>query len=291
MIFVSIASYRDPELEQTIQSVLHRAANIDNIRIGVCQQDYPEYYLKYPSSNIEILYYDPIESQGAGWARAQTNSLYRGEKYFMQIDSHIEMVDRWDQILIGQYHMAQYMTERPIVMASYPVLYTLNDDNTRELASPQYYSTKIKFIKDTNILEGEAVCLDLKYPVPAKYLNAGFMFGAGQYIAEHPGDPEIYFWGEEICNTAKAYTSGYDLFHPGAHICWHNYSRPKERQHWNTADEKIRDVKWYDRDRISRQKVIDILNGNRLDCLGTVRTLEQFENYLNVDFKNRIIKE
>jgi hypothetical protein len=41
-IFVQIASYRDPELEPTIQSCLENAKYPENIVFAICRQYHPE---------------------------------------------------------------------------------------------------------------------------------------------------------------------------------------------------------------------------------------------------------
>ena len=41
-IFVQIASYRDPELENTIKSIIENAKKPNNLRIGICRQYHPE---------------------------------------------------------------------------------------------------------------------------------------------------------------------------------------------------------------------------------------------------------
>lgn len=293
MIFVSIASYKDPELKQTILSVLSKADDPYNIHIAVCQQDHLENFLDCSSvPNVSIVYYNCLDSKGAGWARNKTNSLYNGEEYFMQIDSHIEMVQGWDTILVAQYQKARAMTTNKIVFAAYPSSYELNELGERVLEPPHVYRTAVKFIEGTNILEGEASNFVSDELLWAKYLNAGFMFGDGSFIQDCPGDPDIYFWGEEILNTAKAYTLGYDMFHPSVHMCWHNYNRQKDiTQHWNDADEAKRKIKWHERDSASKEKLKKLFSGEMPEYFGTVRNFQDFADYIEVNFQTSEMKK
>lgn len=289
MIYVSIASYKDPELIRTVESVLYNAKLPSQVRIGICQQDDPEFFLDFNTPHVNIIHYDATDSAGVGWARGEANQFYNGEDYFLQIDSHIEMVKDWDFILHKQMQLAERISSNKKIFAAYPSAYEFVNGE-RKLQQPYTNLTKVKFIKDTNILEGEASMFKSARPIRAKYLNAGFMFGHGDFIYDCPHDPEIYFWGEEILNTAKAYTSGYDLFHPSVHMCWHNYNRTGgDSHHWNAEDEAKRKIKWEERDKLSRQKVSDIFSGKRSDCLGSKRSLTDFAEYLQVDFEKRTI--
>ncbi len=41
-IFVQIASYRDPQLIQTIEDMISKAKFPENLRIGICRQYHPD---------------------------------------------------------------------------------------------------------------------------------------------------------------------------------------------------------------------------------------------------------
>ena len=41
-IFVQIASYRDPELEKTVEDMIKNAKRPKNLRIGICRQYHPD---------------------------------------------------------------------------------------------------------------------------------------------------------------------------------------------------------------------------------------------------------
>ena len=67
----------------------------------------------------------------------------------------------------------------------------------------------------------------------ARFLAAGFLFTIGSFVEEVPYDPELYFFGEEIAMTLRAYTHGYDLFHPHQVLVWHDYVRSYATRHWD----------------------------------------------------------
>jgi glycosyltransferase involved in cell wall biosynthesis len=102
-IFISIASYRDPELQWTIKSAIDNATNPENLFFGVVYQglesEMPD--LSYVK-NLSVIKIHPKEARGAGYARSRAMELYSDENYFLQIDSHTRFAQGWDLIAIDQ---------------------------------------------------------------------------------------------------------------------------------------------------------------------------------------------
>ena len=82
---------------------------------------------------------------------------------------------------------------------------------------------------------------DWAEPIPARFYSAHFCFTLGQFCLEVPHDPNYYFHGEEISIAVRAYTWGYDLFHPHKIVAWHEYTRKGRRKQWDD------DNKWVTR--------------------------------------------
>jgi hypothetical protein len=61
----------------------------------------------------------------------------------------------------------------------------------------------------------------LTEPIPSRFYSAHFCFTLGQFTKEVSHDPEFYFHGEEISIAVRAFTHGYDLFHPHKLVIWH----------------------------------------------------------------------
>merc|ERR1719456_1892603 len=57
-----------------------------------------------------------------------------------------------------------------------------------------------------------------KRPVPSPWIAAGYFFAPGSFVKDVPFDPMLpwIFMGEELGITARAWTSGYDVFAPNA---------------------------------------------------------------------------
>jgi hypothetical protein len=50
---------------------------------------------------------DADEATGPCFARHVTQSLYRGEDYFLSLDSHMRMVQNWDELLIEELSLCK----------------------------------------------------------------------------------------------------------------------------------------------------------------------------------------
>lgn len=283
-IFVSIASYKDSELQFTVDTLLTRAIHPDRLNIVIAQQDYPERFITFNHSNVHCLNYDYVESQGVCWARNLIQNHYNNEDYFLQIDSHIAMVVGWDEIIIEQIKL---VTERSpkCVFASYPTNYQIVNGE-RAFYPPYVPRTVLRTDNVFEFLNASGGDNRFDTPIPSPYLNAGCMFGTGTFMAECRYDPVIYFEGEELLNTLKAYTYGYDLYNPCKHICWHLYKmwdepdRSKWSLHHNEQDDIKRPKRFFEREKESKQKLYEIFRGQRPEELGTVRSIEDYENYI-----------
>lgn len=133
----------------------------------------------------------------------------------------------------------------------------------------------------------------------ARFLAAGFLFAPGSFVREVPYDPELYFMGEETAMTVRAFTHGYDLFHPHETLLWHDYGRHDAPRHWgdHTADAPAPSTSpaaspstlWSSLDQTSRRKIHRLLRGEAIEDfgLGTARTLEGYEHYAGLSFRER----
>lgn len=299
-IFVQIASYRDPQLLPTIEDMLSKADNPDNLRIGIawqrCQDDkWPDIDKYKEDSRFRIADIDYTESKGVCWARNLVQQLYVDEAYTLQLDSHHRFVEHWDTILIDMLKELQNDGYgKPLITAYIPSFDPDNDPAAR-VQEPW----KMNF--DRFIPEGAVFFLPASFdtwddktkPLPARFYSAHFAFSIGNFAKEVQHDPDYYFHGEEISIAARAYTHGYDLFHPNKVICWHEYTRKGRTKQWDD------DKKWGDRNNIShlRNRKLFGMDGETQDIdfgkygFGKVRTLRDYEKYSGLSFSKRAIQQ
>lgn len=144
-IFVSIASYRDPELLPTLRDMLRHAAYPENLHIAICWQDdkTSDFFesagfvqqqrrifngqeivtFLFNKARIDIIMVHYFISQGASWARSLAEALFENEQYFLQIDSHCRFIPDWDNEMITMLRMLQAQSPHPVI-SSYPPAYT-----------------------------------------------------------------------------------------------------------------------------------------------------------------------
>lgn len=254
-IFVSVASYRDPDCPQTVFDCFEKAACPLRIRIGVCQQNserdldvirgYQKLYQKAGTGNYEsfirVLRMEAGQARGPMYARSEIEQkLYAGEKYYLIIDSHTCFTPDWDIRLIEM--LKQCPSQKPI-LTMYPTDFQRHDTvnawkhNQHSepstppaylLAPPAYLRLK-QFNPVTGLVEIEGPLMHTAppQPLPSLFWAACFSFGDASVLKEVPYDPycPYAFLGEEITMAARLYTHGWDFFHPTYMVVRHKWSR------------------------------------------------------------------
>ena len=125
LIFVAIASYRDTECQWTVKDLFEKATYPDRIFVGICWQFVPGedddcFQVTTRPEQCRVLEFHARDSQGACWARHQGQTLWRGEDYVLQIDSHMRFVPGWDERLLEM--LAACPSDRA-VLSTYPPAY------------------------------------------------------------------------------------------------------------------------------------------------------------------------
>ena len=284
-IFVQIASYRDVDLPNTIKSALENSACPERIRFGICWQYDDHTYTDLdafatdPRFRIASYYYE--DSGGCCWARNQTNRLYEGEDYTLQIDAHTRFSPKWDTRYL---RMIRSVDSSKPLLTTYPAPFeTINgkDNLTRDRGIQRLKLNRIR--KDlttdlrTEIVEADDHC------VQSRFIAAGQIFTLGRFCEEVEYDPHLYFAGEEINLAARGFTHGYDFYCPNKDVIWHRYKH-KMRNHWD--DHKA------DSHEIAIDRLKTLLVGDHRSLgkygLGQERSLSDFERYVDIDFSERI---
>jgi hypothetical protein len=295
-IFISIASYRDPELQWTIKSAIENANNPDNLYFGVVHQGVDsELFDIQGIKNISLTKMHPKEARGAGYARAKAMELYCGQEYFLQVDSHTRFVPGWDLICIDQLNRAKNISGHSKVILSYfpapfeperngGMFLVKNNPKIKDYPTRQKLSlnkrkqwTAERFEFNSKLKEN---------PELSETVLGGFMFSDASIIQEVPYDPEISFFGEEVCFAMRSWTRGWDIYSPSKNIVYHFYSRGGYSKIWK--DRNLRGLSWKELEDISYAKQKRILCGEEEGIFGagSIRTLEEYEMFTNTNFKD-----
>lgn len=295
-IFIQIAAYRDPELLPTLRDCISKAYFPENLIFSICWQhsatDEWDTLNEFKDDDrfkiIDISYKD---SKGVCWARNLLQQQYAGETYTLQLDSHHRFTPDWDIQLIKMLKDLQSKGYRKTLLTTYLPFY---DDSTESLDfSKHTYFMEFKEFTPDGVVFFAGYYIDEEIPfepVPAKFYSAHFCFTLGQFCKEVQHDPNYYFYGEEISIAARAYTHGYDLFHPHKIVLFHSYHRDQRRKHWED------DNSWWKKDQNSlrRNRILFGMERGSIDFgkfgFGTTRSLEDYERYTGLDFKSRTYK-
>lgn len=295
-IFISIASYRDPQLLPTLRDCINNADHPENLTFGICwQHDEKESLEEFAKDKrFRIIDVPHKESKGTCWARNAIQKLYKDEKYYLQLDSHHRFVKGWDTKCIDMVKQLQKKGHKKPLLTGYIPSFDPDNDPAARIQVPW----KMNF--DRFIPEGAVFFLpasidefkDLKEPVPARFFSAHYVFTLGQWCKEVPYDPYYYFHGEEINLAVRSFTHGYDLFHPHIVVIWHEYTRKGRTKHWDDVPA------WGDMNTKShsRNRKLFEMDGEKKDIdfgefdFGTKRTLADYEKYSGLNFKKRAIQ-
>jgi glycosyltransferase involved in cell wall biosynthesis len=299
-IFVQIASFRDPQLTPTLKSMLENAKYPKNLRIAICNQynveddfNIDEYRKDKRFRIIDVL---DVESKGACWARNLIQQQYSGETYTLQIDSHMRFAPDWDVEMIKMVKQLQKKGYKKPLLTGYVSSFDPDNDPAGRVQEPWRMSF------DRFIPEGAVFTLpetipgwrDLTEPVPARFYSAHFCFTLGIFSKEVQHDDQYYFHGEEISVGVRAYTWGYDLFHPHKVLIWHEYTRKGRVKQWDIDKEW---VKKNDASHLKNRKLFsmdgEVYNPEEFGIygFGTERTLKEYEKYSGLLFSKRAVQQ
>ncbi|GAX76680.1 hypothetical protein CEUSTIGMA_g4126.t1 [Chlamydomonas eustigma] len=262
-IFVSIASYRDPETRWTVWDLFKKARYPDRIRVGIVWQvDYledgtlmthvgqtskrPPPWLQY----IREVRLPWQEAEGPCWARHLAQQLYCGEEYVLQIDSHMRFVEGWDVLCISQLKQAelaermkdssfiqdsagQSQREVKVVISTYPQGY---DGEGASASVPSESQAVLPHMCASSFDEqgmlrfvARALRSAPSHPLPSLFWAAGFSFSRAALMKEVPYPPAQYlphlFFGEELWMLARMWTRGWRVFTPSVAITFHQWQR------------------------------------------------------------------
>lgn len=297
-IFVQIASYRDLECQRTVKDLFEKATHPERIFVGICWQHIPEedqacFEIPYPYPNqVRVIDKDARESQGACWARSLTQTLWQGEEFSFQIDSHMRFDQGWDEGLVTMWKQCR---NPKAIISCYPAAYHLdgrkNSMDLPRFAASHFSEAGILHVRGISSEDGSNATIP---PLPGALASGNYLFGPSSLIADVPYDPHLYFYGEEISIAVRLWTHGYDFFNPNKTLVYHLYKGkiedPKHRR-THFADHK----EWPKRDQLAYARVRHLL-GTQISTdpevlveldkygLGNVRSLKEYEAYSGIDF-------
>jgi hypothetical protein len=295
-IFVQIAAYRDPQLPFTLKDIIDNANKPENLVICIAHQ-YDDIHAidEYrDDKRFKILDIPFSESKGACWARHAIQQEYDGEEYTLQLDSHHRFTKNWDTELIKMIKQLKKKGHKKPLLTGYIPSFDPDKDPEERIHVPWKMNFD-RFIPEGAVFFLPASIDDFKErtePIPARFYSAHFCFTLGEFCKEVQHDPEYYFHGEEISIAVRAYTWGYDLFHPHKVIAWHEYTRKGRTKQWDD------DKEWHIKNNachLKNRKLFGMDGEKQEDFgiygFGKVRTLDDYERYAGMSFSKRAVQQ
>lgn len=281
-IFISIASYRDTQLEETVVSFLKNAKYPNRLYFSIVSQNYDnlhpnlEHVVNNYGANIFYQKIHPKESFGVGYARhlCQTK-LNNSYDYYLQVDSHTQCLMHWDEILINDY-LYSHNKYSNFIYSSYPSAWFLEDNLKYFLGVADYPNVIIpKF--DSNfitVFKANQKAIDYldSYGYKSNWFCAGFAFGKTEYFLEVPYDQYMvpfghigFGSGEEFSLSVRFFEKGISLITPPGKYFWHLYESNNTKKVINDEIEGLsgEDVnqKVINLEKNGEQRVLDFYNG------------------------------
>jgi len=249
-IFVSVPSVQDTEYYKTLKDIFENSDNPQNIFVGSAHsipfknsriiQETKNLTNKY-SKNVRLKFLNKYRAEGVGFGRLESMSMYDGEDYVLQIDSHTLLTKSWDSKLLQSYEEAKsFSKSKKTIMSCYLPGYLYVSESQRQFnenKNPMYacYLTeedkKAGVDKDKVEIWDSIYSLIPRWTTPinldfydfinsrytfARKLNANFIFSDRQFAEDYkyiiPWN--FLFFEEEFIMSVEAHSLGYSFVHP-----------------------------------------------------------------------------
>jgi hypothetical protein len=320
-IFVQIASYRDPELQHTLQDLFQKAKKPANIFVGICHQydmkgEEDKHLFEVPFPRQEQLRIDEVDyrkSEGCCWARNRVQKLWKNEKWTLMIDSHMRFEDGWDEMCVAALKkLINCGVEKPI-LSHYPPGYdTVIESNGQ--CTTVYDSwlcrmrPEFRLFDNGNIpdlAQPPTIDYNHNFPLITPVVGACFLFSKSCLNQEVIYDKHIYFSGEEISMSVRLWTSGYTIFCPNKIIVYHLWLTGKDKngnkfqdsnkhKKYSALPNRLEQISY-----ARTKELFNTLKTNDPDALkeinqyglGKSRALKDYARFSGIDFRKKETRE
>ncbi len=300
-IFVSIASYRDPQAPDTVKDLFAKADRPESIFAGVLSQvvkGIDDHCLVGHHPNVRQVIIPAKESRGACWARHRIfTTLLHEEEFVLQIDSHSRFDKGWDTKLFRMFEKAN---DPMAVFSTYPSSF----DPYTGYFSPQTYNRfdcqsfdeKLGFpLISSGVRPPSEVP---EFPELTPFVSGGCTFTTAKAVRQVPYDPYLYFLGEEINYSIRLWTHGFNIYTPNMPFMYHYYGRsPQRAVHWEDQASVFAELNRVSFARnkhlLNIEKTTDVKALAHIERfgLGRARTLDQWQIASGINIKHRTLSE
>lgn len=300
-IFVSMPSMMDTESVITIKNALDTANYKDRVFFGVSVLDtnkktYEEIEKVFKNnSNVSIdfnlLKTKNISQIGTGSGRTRCASLYSGQDYFLQIDSHTNFENGWDDYLISLFKEAKESLKiDKIVLTAYLGRYSYSPDRKRvngvvgEISYPYmipdtFFLNYIPFWKSKECLVDK-----VNKFVPCVKFNGNFAFGDKEFINNSGVYKDSIFYDEEMIQSINLIGNDFAMVFP-------NVKRFPLTHLYSDEINEFGGKRMYFNDYLSKKQESEVTQKcikNYLDFINDVENsvkVKKYEKYAKINIK------
>jgi hypothetical protein len=311
-IFITIACSEEEFLEQTILSAHNNSSKKNNLFFKVLNQTDGTNIinLDHINLNIELINYVSKNLHGLGKARMLSNvSDLSSAHYVLQIDSHMIFSKNWDEYLISYLSDLNKKHKKCIVSGYAISWYKKNNEcviNDRVVDPLDFDAEKENifygdfplwsFMPPKVLLERGHIDGFSSYPMTGAIKNCdeekeihsvagNFVFSEEKLFKEILHDPWIFWGGDEIVFSMRAWTRGYKIFALDKAVVFHlDKDTRKElksdwRLHENDSLIEFRNLGYL--------RIKDILTGKILGYWGSpsIEKLKEYEEFIDFNFE------
>jgi [Skp1-protein]-hydroxyproline N-acetylglucosaminyltransferase len=245
-IFVSVASYRDSQCPLTVKNMIEKAHNPEKLVITICEQnekdDIPCLDNDYVKGvTIKRVKMPASEAMGPCWARYIIQNMWKGEEYYLQIDSHTRFVEGWDTKCKEQLELAKEQHNNDVCLSNYVSTYDLKTEEI--VKNPMRGPMSVESIEDDGFFRyNSKYCKPFADGLPkeSKGWSGCFSFSKSKIILDAPYDPytPFLFFGEETDIFVRLFSRGWKIFVPAEPICFTVFDRSYRKTFWERRDQR-----------------------------------------------------
>lgn len=229
-IFVSIASYRDIDVTNTIDNLFEKAKFPNRIIVGLFIQDTREEVIRISnfdsahqySNNIKFKAIEYSEAKGCGWARNEIlKELFSNEDYFLCVDSHSRFLNEWDVEYINQLEKLPPKSVISVFPQAFEFNETYEEYSKRSISSiytPNAPTWTSDFISPHCMREPKE---DYEKVIT---ISGGNLFGKGEIVDILKVNKYYNPTMEQEIYSLLLFKSGYDIYAIRKNIIWHKYN-------------------------------------------------------------------
>jgi len=318
-IFISMGSYDEKYLYQTVKSAISNAKYPDDVVIGI-HNVYPDeasYSFGEYSNQVRFLNLKYSNPLGTGYGRLSASLLCPKDcKYILQVDAHMLFEKNWDEDIVFRYNEIKKDHEKVIItkylmhwneIDGRPKLFINNkyedcDPYNMDRCDPEFNVPASLQYADIN------TCANSLFPIMAGYqgdwkpedtyleqlgVSGHFMFSESNIIKDILYDPLIPWASDEVTFSLRAFTRGYKIVTIRENIAWHMDKKFKMepasgidfKEYADEYKRKLADE--YDQfDYSGIRRIKDLLLGDELGFWGAPdkESLQKYYEFSNIDF-------